>query len=73
MVELLAALASCRHEAGALEYAQVFHDAEAGHLRQVYLQLAERLAITLVEPVEEQPATGVGKGLENLLHGPKNR
>ena len=47
-----------RHEVRLLQHAQVLHDPEARHLRQVLAQLTERLAIALEEPVEQDPPTG---------------
>src|SRR3954462_8808703 len=41
-------------ETGVLEDAEVLHDAEARHL-QLGLQLRERAAVTLEEPVEQEP------------------
>ena len=37
------------------------------HLRQRRLQLPERLAIALEEPVEERPTAAVGQRLEHLV------
>ena len=39
-----------------LEHAEVLHDADPAH-RQLRLELVERAAVTLVQPIEEQPAT----------------
>ena len=47
-----------------LEHAQVLHDPEAGHL-QLGLELGQRAAVTLEEPVEEEAAGGVGERLEH--------
>ena len=47
-------------EVGLFEDAQVLHDPEPGHLRQVPAQLPERLAIALEEPIEERPPTLIG-------------
>ena len=71
---LLAADALCRHEARLLEHAQVLHDPEARHPRQVHAQLTERLAIALEELVEQDPPTWVGERPEDrshvIRHGP---
>ena len=42
----------------------MLHDPEAGHVH-VLLQLAERAAVALVEPVEEEPPRRVGERLED--------
>ena len=52
-VPFLPACFSCDHEARVFEDAQVLHDAEARHL-QLRLELGERAAVTLEEPVEEE-------------------
>jgi hypothetical protein len=67
-MKLLAAVATGRYQVGCLEHAQVLHHAEAGHLWQKGLQLVERLAVALEQPVEEKPPFTVSKRLENLLH-----
>ena len=63
---LLPARAAGDDQAGRLEHAQVLHHAEPRHL-QLGFQLAERAAVTLVEPVEEVPPGGVGKRLEDAV------
>ena len=55
------------HEAGRLEDAEVLHDAEPRHLRQRRLEVSQRLAITLEEPVEQRPPAGVGQRAEHLV------
>lgn len=58
-----------------LEHPQVFHHAEARHL-QLGLELGERAAVTLEEPVEQEPARGIGERLEHAVvvgHGANNR
>ena len=67
-VALLAADALRRQESRILEDAQVLHDPEPRHRRQVPAQLTERLAIALEEPVEQHPPTGVGEGPEDRSH-----
>ena len=67
-VALLAADALRRQEARLLEDAQVLHDPEARHRRQGLAQLTERLAIALVELVEQDPATGVAERPEDRRH-----
>ena len=61
-------------ESRLLEHAQVLHHAEAGHL-QLALELGERAAVTLEEPVEEVPPRRVGEGLEDtvVVHVADNR
>ena len=51
---------------GVLEHAQVLHDAEAGHL-ELGLELAERAAVTLEEPVEQMPPRRIGQRLEDTI------
>ena len=69
-VEVVVALPSdlaARDEVRPFEDAEVLHDAEPRHLRQGRLQLSQRLAITLEEPVEQRPAAGVGQRPEHLV------
>ena len=51
-------------EARLLEDAQVLHDAEARHL-ELGLELRERAAVALEEPVEEMPARRIGERPED--------
>ena len=62
-VQLLPPCFACDHEARVFEHAEVLHDAEAGHL-QFGLELGERAAVTLEEPVEEESPRRVGERLE---------
>ena len=58
-------------EARVLEHAQVLHHAEARHL-QLGLELRERAAVALEEPVEEIPARRIRKRPEDavvVVHG----
>jgi len=55
---------ACDHEAGVFEHAQMFHDAEPGHLH-LGLELGERAAVTLEEPVEEESPRRVRECLEH--------
>ena len=71
-VELLSADPPGCHQVGRFEDAEMLHDAEPAH-RQVRLQLQQRLAISLEEPVKEQPAAWVRQGFEYLVHGRDNR
>ena len=65
---------AARDEVRRLEDAEVLHDAEPRHGRQRRLQLTERLAIALEEPVEQRPAAGVGQRAEHLVvHAGHNR
>ena len=69
-IEVVVALPSdlaARDQVGPLEDAEVLHDAEPRHRRQRRLQLSQRLAITLEEPVEQRPATGIGQRAEHLV------
>ncbi len=65
-VQLLPARPAGDDEAGVLEHAQVLHDAEAGHL-ELGLELRERAAVALEEPVEQMAPGRVGKRLEDLV------
>ncbi len=70
-VELPPAVPARGDEVRILEHAKVLHDAEAGHLRERRLQLAERLAIALPEPVEQHAPVRVGERPEcrcQVLH-----
>jgi hypothetical protein len=58
-----------------LEDPKVLHDRDAAHLRQRLCQLTQRLAIALIEPIEEHPSRGVRQGPERrvvLLHDADN-
>jgi hypothetical protein len=63
-VELLPPFPARDDEPGLLEEAQVLHDPEARHL-DLRLELGERSAVTLEEPVEEMPAGGIGERPEH--------
>src|SRR5262249_45591097 len=63
-VVLLPARAAGDDEPGVLEHPQGLHDAEARHL-QLRLELRERAAVALEEPVEQMPA---GRGRQCLEH-----
>ena len=65
-VVLLPARAACHDEPCLLQHAQVLHHAEARHL-EVGVELGERAAVTLVEPVEEMPPGGVCERLEDEI------
>jgi hypothetical protein len=52
------------HEACVFEHAQMFHDAEPGHLH-LGLELGERAAVTLEEPVEQESPRRVRECLEH--------
>jgi hypothetical protein len=72
-VELVPSVAARRDQPCILEDPQVLHDAEAGHGRQHRLELAQRLAIALAEPVEQPAPIRVGQRPEDgfhLLHAP---
>ena len=66
-VELVSAVAAGGNEMRILEHSQVLHDAEAGHLRQHRLQLAERLAVPLSEPIQQRAPMLIGKRFERRL------
>ena len=67
VVELLPSIPTSRQQAGILQDAKVLHHAEPGH-RQVRLELRERLAISLKEPIEQQPAVWVRQRSEYVVH-----
>jgi hypothetical protein len=49
------------------QHLQVLHHTEARH-RQAALQLGKRLAVMLVELVEQLPPRRVGQRFEHLVH-----
>ena len=67
VVVLLPADAAGGHETRRLEDPQVLHHAEPRHRRQRPLELRERLAITLEEPIEQPPPADVRHGVEHLV------
>ncbi len=74
-VQLLPPCFARDHEACVFEHAQMLHDAEAGHL-QFGLELGERAAVTLEEPVEEEATRRVRECLEHegiVSHWLENR
>ena len=72
-VELLPTCFAGDHEARVFEHAQMLHDAEPGHLH-LGLELGERAAVTLEEPVEEMAARRIGECLEHgiVVHAPND-
>ena len=66
VVELLPARPAGDDEACVFEDAQVLHHAEARHL-QIRLELGERAAVALEEPVEQVPAGRIRQGLEDAV------
>ena len=54
-----------RDEIRLLQDREVLHDPEPRHPRQVPAQLAERLAIALEEPVEQDPPIRIGERPED--------
>ena len=57
-----------RHdESGLFKDPEMPHDAEPGQLRNLGLQLSERHAVALKEPIQEQPSSGVGQSLEHQV------
>jgi hypothetical protein len=52
------------HETCVFEHTQVLHDAKAGHLH-LGLELGERAAVTLEEPVEQESPRRVRECLEH--------
>src|SRR6266850_892444 len=73
VVQLLPAPAARDDEACLLQDLEVLHDPEARHL-QLRLELGERAAVTLEEPVEEMPARRISECLEDgiVVHGPND-
>ena len=64
-VALLAPDPQGRDEVRLLQHREVLHDPEPRHPGQVLAQLAERLAIALEEPVEQDPPIRIGEGPED--------
>jgi len=52
------------HEARVFEHAEMLHDTEASHVH-LGLELSERAAVTLEEPVEQESPRGVRECLEH--------
>src|SRR5438067_13202523 len=65
-MQLRPARAAGDDEAGLLENPQVLHHAEAGHL-ELGLELGERTAVALEEPVEQMAAGRIGECPEDLV------
>ena len=57
-----------REESGVLEDAEVVHHSLARHRGEVGAQLAEGLAVTLEEGIEQQPSARIIDGGEHLVH-----
>ncbi len=75
VVEPPAAAPMRDHQPRLLQDAQVLHDRDAGHLGKCLLELAERLAIALIEPIQQPPAGWIRqrpKDLVTLLHAREN-
>ena len=66
VVQLLPAAADGRDEVGRLQHGEVLAHRLAGHV-QPRAQLAQRLAVALVEAVEQDPAARVGQRLEHVV------
>jgi hypothetical protein len=64
VVQLLAAAPDGAHQVRRDEQVQVLRRRLAGH-RQRTAQLAQRLPVPLVQPVEQEAPGGVGQGLEH--------
>ena len=75
-VELATAVAAGEHEVRILEHPQVLHDAEASHLRQCRLELAQRLAVSFAKPIEQRAPMRIGerpkRRLQLFHHQPDN-
>jgi hypothetical protein len=67
-MELFAAVAPCRDQACLLEQAKMLHDPEAGHFGEARGKLAQGLAITLKESIEQLAPAHVGERPEHGLH-----
>ena len=72
-MQLLPAGPACEDEPRFLQQPHVLHDADPGHVH-LRLQLAQRTSLTLKEQVEQEPAGGIGKRLEDevVLHAADN-
>ena len=70
VVQLLPAPAARDDEPRLLQHLEVLHDPEARHL-EPGLELDERAAVTLEEPVEQMPSRRIGQCLEDVgvVHG----
>jgi hypothetical protein len=66
-VELLAPLPLGADQVGGLQDGEVLAHRLAGH-REPGAQLPQRLAVALVEPVEQPAPVGVGQRFEHLVH-----
>jgi len=66
VVELLPAFTAIDDEPGSFEHLQVLHHAEARHL-QLLLELGQRPAPSLEQPVEQMAARLIGQGLEDQI------
>src|SRR5438270_734222 len=61
-----AVVSSCSAQARVLQHPQVLHHAEARHL-QLGLELGQRAAVTLEQPVEQEATRRVGECLEDRV------
>ena len=65
-VQLLPSGSSGDDQPGALELPQMLHDPEPRHVYSG-LELREREAIALEEPIEQQPTRWIGERLEHAV------
>src|SRR5438874_762060 len=65
-MELLTAAALASDQIGRLQDVEVLADRLARHA-QISTELAKRLAVALIEPIEQRPPTGIGKCLEHVV------
>jgi len=65
-MQLLASPPLRRHQMRGFEDAQMLGDGLTGHV-EVFRQLAERLAVVVVEPIEQLPAARIRKRLEHRI------
>ena len=65
-VQLLPTGLTCGDQTGFFENRQMFHHPEARHF-QPGVELFERAAVTLEEPIEEEATGRVGQRLENQV------
>src|SRR6187200_1231643 len=70
-MKFLTALSPSDHESRLFQHLQVLHDPKAGHL-EFPLELAQRLAIALMQQIEQESARCIRQSLEHeivAVHG----
>jgi hypothetical protein len=67
VVELFASAALRGDQVRRFQQLQMFGNGLPAHV-EISAQLAERLAVLGVQPIEQRPSAGVGESLEHLVH-----